>query len=77
MFKDILQDLYILEDPSMEVYPSPEELKGKFIIKERNDRFDMNSELNGRVTTEFHKGMYNIILLYITIYHCIFLKEFN
>jgi hypothetical protein len=39
LFKEILKDLYILDDDNPpETYPTPEELKGKFIIKEGREK---------------------------------------
>ncbi len=39
LYKEILKDIYILdEDNPPERYPSPEELKGMFIIKDSRNR---------------------------------------
>jgi hypothetical protein len=39
LFKEILKDIYVIDESNPpERYPSPEELKGKFIIKEGRSR---------------------------------------
>lgn len=39
MFKDILVDIFVLDpDNPLKEYPSPHDLKGKFIIKESRER---------------------------------------
>lgn len=57
-FKEILQDIYILdsENPPKE-YPSPEELKRKFIIKNKRERiFKSGINSNNSTNLEFLKG---------------------
>lgn len=41
LFKEILKDIYVIDEHNPpERYPSPEELKGKFIIKEGRSKID-------------------------------------
>ena len=44
LFKEILKDLYILDDVDPpQNYPTPEELKGKFIIEEGREKIPLKN----------------------------------